>query len=91
MILLDELHVVSATIGGETHRLATANLNGNVDTLATLRGRVVRSHLIDLDDEAVGIAFDEAFEACERIPGDGATGTVDGKGFILIVRRTLEG
>lgn len=91
MVILDEVHTVTITVDGDACRVATANLNGDVDTVATLRSRTVRSHMTGLDAEQVGKAFDEAFEACERIPGDGATGTAEGRGFTLTIRRSLEG
>lgn len=91
MVIFDEMHTVTVTVAGVAHRVATANLNGDVDTVASLRSRASRSHLIDVDADAVGAAFDRAFEACERIPGDGASDTVEGEGFSLTVRRSLEG
>ena len=91
MVTLDELHRVSITLEGVKHSVATANLCGNTDTMETLRARVVRSFLTGIDHEAVGKAFDVAFDLCERIPGNGAVGTSEGTNFVLEVRRSIEG
>lgn len=90
MVTLDELHRVSITLDGHTHVVANANLCGNCDTLETLRSRVVLSFLTGIDRDEIGRAFDTAFDACERIPGDGAVGRADGSNFVLEVRRSIE-
>lgn len=90
MHLLTERHSVELVQGSDRQIVATADLCSD-DTLDALRGRVVLAggaYFRIADRDALGQAFDQAFERCEARPGDDASGVVPfADGEITVTRR----
>ena len=90
MHLLTERHSVELVQGADRQVVATADLCSE-DTLEQLRDRTVTiggAYFRIVDRDALGRAFDEAFERCEARPGSDASGVVTfADGEIAITRR----
>jgi hypothetical protein len=86
MIMLDEIHTVTATVDGETVASFEARLNDS-DTVGGMRDRLVQA--LDGDTAEVAAAFDAAFGRCEATPGDAAVGYAHAGSYAIEVRRDI--
>lgn len=86
MIMLDEIHTVTASVDGETVSSFEARLNDS-DTVGGMRDRLVAA--LDEPEAEVASAFDAAFGDCEAIPGDRATGYRRCGAVDIEIRRTI--
>lgn len=90
MRLITEIHSVEIEQGTDRQTVATGDLCSE-DTLDLLRERTVTTggaYFSIADRDALGRAFDEAFDRCEARPGDDVRGVVPfADGEIAVIRR----
>ncbi len=87
MTMVDEIHTVTATQGDDEIATIRGMLNDG-DTPDRMRD-ALRDALWDQEETAVIAAFDQAFAACEAIPGDGATGEAEAGDVTIRITRTI--
>lgn len=88
MTMVDEIHTVTAAQGSDEIATIRGMLNDG-DTPESLR-TALGDALWDMDREAVLTAFDEAFDQCETIPGEGACGESKVGHVTIRITRTIE-
>lgn len=89
MDLLDEMHMVTLTCGDELHLLSRAALCGHASVEDLRRDATAAARRFGHCPVSAALAFDRAFDACERVPGNEARGSAALPGGIITVIRSL--